>query len=137
MDTHRKQWAAPEKYVLALIVVLGLSMPIGRTIFAQQKAGPCADDVARFCKDVQPGKGSVAKCLKEHENELSPACKEKIAQRKEQRQEAVQACHDDVLNFCKDIKPGGGNIATCLKEHENELSPACKDRISQMKERKQ
>jgi hypothetical protein len=38
----------------------------------------CRDDVAKFCKDVDPKQGGVAKCLKEHASELSVACRESI-----------------------------------------------------------
>ncbi len=41
--------------------------------------GPCADDAAKFCKDVKPGEGRVAACLKEHEKELSQACRDRRA----------------------------------------------------------
>jgi hypothetical protein len=44
---------------------------------AAQGQGPCADDVQKFCKDVQPGGGRIARCLKEHESEFSPECKER------------------------------------------------------------
>ena len=39
----------------------------------------CEGDVARFCKDVKPGRGAVARCLEEHQGELSAQCKEGIA----------------------------------------------------------
>jgi hypothetical protein len=38
----------------------------------------CKDDVAKFCRDVKPGPGVVAKCLEEHKNELSTPCRERI-----------------------------------------------------------
>jgi len=98
--------------------------------------GPCADDVAKFCKDVQPGGGRIMKCMKEHENELSPACKQHIAQVKERVKEAVAACEDDVMRFCPGVKPGGGRIIHCLKEHQNELSPDCKAKMESRQGRK-
>ncbi len=87
---------------------------------------PCADDAAKFCKDVKPGGGRMARCLKEHENELSPACKEHVAAVKQRAKEVRAACEDDVMQFCKDVQPGQGRIAQCLKQHENELSVDCK-----------
>jgi len=91
-----------------------------------QGQGPCADDAAKFCKDVQPGGGGIMRCIKEHENDLSPACKERVAEMKKRLQEVREACQDDALKFCKDLNPGSGRIVNCLKEHENELSPECK-----------
>lgn len=42
----------------------------------------CKDDRKKFCKDVKPGEGRIIKCLKEKEAELSPACKEVMANKK-------------------------------------------------------
>ncbi len=110
--------------VAALVTIPAMAAP-GQG----QGRGPCAEDVAKFCKDVQPGGGRILSCMKEHENDLSPACKQHIAQVKERVKEAKASCEDDVMMFCKDVKPGGGRIIRCLKEHENELSPDCKAKM--------
>jgi len=107
----------------------------GTDIYAQG-GGPCVEDIAKFCRDVQPGGGRMALCLKEHEKELSETCKQHIAELRRRWKEANQACHDDVLKFCKDVQPGGGRIVRCLKEHESELSPECKERLAQPRRRK-
>jgi len=97
-------------------------------IFAQGR-GPCAEDAAKYCKDIQPGEGRMARCMKEHENELSAACREHIAQMKHWGKEIHEACQDDAMKLCKDVKPGGGRIARCLKEHREELSPGCREKL--------
>jgi hypothetical protein len=97
--------------------------------------GPCAEDMAKFCKDVQPGGGRILNCMKEHENDLSSACKQHIADMKERFKEAKQECQDDVMKFCPDVRPGGGRMLKCLKEHENDLSPDCKKRMESRKGR--
>jgi len=38
-------------------------------------------------------------------------------------------CREDAERLCKDVKPGGGQIWKCLKEHEAQLSQSCKDRL--------
>ena len=44
---------------------------------AQQRSeGPCAADVKKFCGDVKPGQGAIARCMRAHEAELSPACRD-------------------------------------------------------------
>jgi hypothetical protein len=119
---------------LPLIVVLScLVLWIGSDASAQNTR-PCADDIAKFCKDVKPGGGGLVNCLKQHESELSPVCKDHIAQTGKRTNE-MQACKGDVDKFCKDIKPGGGRIVRCLKEHANELSPGCKESISQARKK--
>jgi hypothetical protein len=89
-------------------------------------AGPCAEDIAKFCKDVQPGGGRIVACMKRNEASLSPACRQHIAQVKERAQEARAACHDDVLRFCGDVEPGQGRIVACLKQHEQDLTSDCR-----------
>lgn len=120
------------KWLVVIIAVLGINQWTGTDAFAQDR-GPCADDAAKFCKDVQPGGGRIAKCLKQHEGELSPACRERMAEMKKKLHEFHQACEDDVMKLCKDVQPGGGRILRCLKEHKNELSPECKAKMEQAK----
>ena len=38
---------------------------------------PCKEDAEKLCKGVEPGEGRIVRCLKQHEAELSAACKEK------------------------------------------------------------
>lgn len=97
---------------------------------AQAGGRPCADDAAKLCKGVQQGEGRIANCLKEHKNELSPACKENIAKAREEIKEAKEACDEDIQKLCKGVQPGGGRIVKCLKQHEGDLSPACKEHIA-------
>ena len=97
--------------------------------------GPCADDIAKYCKDVKPGGGRLAACLKENEKQLSPACKASIEETRKRAKEAHQACADDVQKFCKDVKPGQGRIVKCLKEHEKDVSPECKAKMTDPKRR--
>ncbi len=42
-------------------------------------------------------------------------------------------CRQDIEKLCPGIKPGGGAYKKCLEQHAAELSPACQDRLKQMK----
>jgi Cysteine rich repeat len=42
-----------------------------------------------------------------------------------------KACRADVKKNCADIKPGGGRIEACLKDHFADVSDPCKETISQ------
>lgn len=106
-----------------------------RTPASAQTKKPCADDIAKFCKDVKPGEGRLLKCLKEHEKELSPTCKASIEEAKAKMKEAHEACADDVHKFCQDVKPGGGRIVRCLKENEKSLSPECQEKLTQARKK--
>jgi len=93
---------------------------------AQQRSeGPCAADVKKFCGDVKPGQGAIAKCMKAHETELSPACRESSKARAEKAERVREECKADAEKFCKGIAPGGGRILSCLKSRQPELQPAC------------
>lgn len=111
-------------------------LAMAANVYAEETAKPCAEDAAKFCKGVEQGEGRIAKCMKEHESELSPACKQNIAKAKERVKEAAEACKGDAEKVCKDVKPGRGRIVRCLKQHEDSLSPACKEEM-QNKGRKQ
>jgi len=91
----------------------------------QRREGPCAADVKKFCGDVKPGQGAVAKCMKAHEAELSPACQETSKARAEKAERVREECRADAEKFCNGIAPGGGRIVSCLKSREPELQPAC------------
>lgn len=89
-------------------------------------AHPCADDAKRLCAAVKPGEGRIAACLKENEANLSEACKARRDDFREEVREAMEACKPDAEKFCKDVKPGGGRVVACLKQHKSELSAECK-----------
>jgi len=36
-----------------------------------------------------------------------------------------KACAKDVKSFCGDVKPGGGKVKACVKEHFSDLSTDC------------
>ena len=44
------------------------------------------------------------------------------------------ACKEDKTKFCKEVKAAGGKVKACLKEHMEELSPACKESLVKKRE---
>jgi hypothetical protein len=95
--------------------------------------GPCAGDIAKFCKDVEQGGGHVAKCLKAHEDSLSQMCRSSMKEAKANLREVSEACAEDTQKFCQDVKPGGGRIARCLQQNEKELSSECQESLAMIK----
>lgn len=118
------------------LLILGLMFTAAASAADQN---PCSQDIAKFCKDVGPGRTAIMDCLERHESQLSDACKEYEAKMEGPRvewrevlmqQKRVQrACRGDIVKFCSDVKSGRGGFATCLKEHESELSTPCKDAV--------
>jgi vacuolar-type H+-ATPase subunit H len=112
-------------------LILALSLLVNLSLYAQVNAThPCADDLNKFCSGVKKGEGRMAKCLKEHENELSNTCAEKIAGAKEKikaRAKLIVAnCKDELKKFCKDSPKGHGSKLKCLESHKTESSELCK-----------
>jgi hypothetical protein len=111
--------------IVLIVAVLFLMVPLMAQSEEIHRKGACKADYEKFCKDVKPGQGRIVKCMKQHEAELSVACKDQIAADREKAQDFTKACKPDAAKFCKDIKPGHGRIISCLKSHEAELSPQC------------
>ena len=113
-------------------VTVGFILLAGTGAVAQE-AQPCKADVEKFCQGVQPGGGRIAACLKQHKDEVSPACKSRIAQAEKRLKEVHQACEDDIMSFCAGVEPGDGRVAKCLKAHQDQLSAECKGAIGKAK----
>jgi hypothetical protein len=118
------------KRIMMAFAVAMLSIGVAAAADTPAAKGPCADDIAKYCKDVKHGGGRIARCLKENEQQLSPACKSSI---EEKSREARQVCQADAQKFCKDVKTGQGRIVKCLREHEKDLSPECKAKMTEAK----
>lgn len=119
------------------LVILAVAL-MGMTAQASDEKGPgpglCAKDVDTLCAGVEKGHGGVMKCLKENEAKLSPGCSDHVKEMKEAMKEVHEACHEDREKLCKDVKPGHGRIIKCMKDHQAELSAACKSEIEKKKE---
>jgi hypothetical protein len=108
--------------VTALVFSLGLLTTPAR---AERKEGPCREDAKRLCKGVKQGGGRIHACLKEHEAELSAACKDRMQEARERH----QACKADAEKLCPGTK--GKQMRKCLKGHEADLSTACQTELSE------
>ena len=113
-----------KRIIPLMIVLFCVSLLVGINAYAENTR-PCADDAAKFCKGVDPGGGRMAACLKEHEKDLSPGCKQRNHDMMMRQKEMHKACADDVDKFCQNVEPGKGRMAGCLKEHKSELSAEC------------
>jgi len=92
--------------------------------------GPCKADAEKLCPGLHPGDGKYGECMKQHLDQVSDACKEKMAEHKEKAEEFHKDCADDVKKLCGDVKSGGGRIIECLKEKQAQASPACQTALN-------
>jgi len=97
-------------------------------------AWPCQEDIETFCQGVVPGSGRLDRCLREHQEEISQECREVRLGIRDKVYGFVDACAEDVKRLCGNVAGGDARIARCLKAHEAELSPVCRDRADALKE---
>ena len=80
-------------YVLMLVL---FGMIIGTTVSGYAAQGnPCEGDIAKFCKNIEPGDGRILRCLTLSEENLTPACKQQRVRIKKAVEEVQKACADD------------------------------------------
>ena len=121
--------------VMTLIAPLAVALSAApEPAWAQRGQGPCREDIKKFCTGVQPGGGRFRVCLQQHAADLTPACQQHLQQAKARVAAWRQACESDVQKLCSGVAPGRGGIVRCLHEHENVLSPDCKDKLAQRRQ---
>jgi Cysteine rich repeat len=95
-------------------------------VLAQQgTTAACSSDVDAHCAGTRGE--SRAACIKLRFKDFSLACQLALVKARAVR----KACRADVKKNCADIKPGGGRIEACLKDHFADVSDPCKETISQ------
>jgi hypothetical protein len=126
------------RFVLGFVVALAVGAPVA----AQgpgRDPGPCRADVEKHCAGVERGGGGLGRCLREHQAELTPACRDHLAARHEKmraRAEAVfAACESDLAKHCPGKEPGEGGLMRCLRDHESDLTQPCKDALPERQHR--
>jgi hypothetical protein len=126
--------------IVSLATIMGCVMLFGFGARGQDAAhtasNACREDMERLCSDVKPGGGAKIRCLKDHEGELSDACRTQITERSRQvhdhASKVIQACGDDAKRLCADVEPGSGRISHCLRDHKADLSSNCRDGLDQL-----
>jgi hypothetical protein len=102
------------KLLLSFVVILSFTA----------KANVCAPDAKKFCQGVEPGKGQWAKCLDDHQGQLSPACAKELKEFNEKTAKK-NPCFQDLAEYCVDIPVDPQRLAYCLLKHEAKLSATC------------
>lgn len=63
----------------------------------------------------------------EQKSKLSQEYQEKMHSTHSHHSEKQKACMADKERYCPNVQPGEGRIINCLKAHQSELSPACRE----------
>jgi hypothetical protein len=94
---------------------------------------PCKKDIAKFCKNIEPGEGRILRCLTLSEEDLTPVCRKQIDRTKMAVDEVQNVCADDYAIFCSSVLPGQGRSLACLEKNKKLLTPKCKVGLSEIK----
>lgn len=99
---------------------------------AREIGADCEGDVYKLCREVKPGEGRVATCLKENESFLSSSCQSAFNEWRLKRMELMSACAGDVGRLCQTVPEGGGRIWRCLKERAADLTSECRSALQKL-----
>src|SRR4051794_289508 len=140
----------------ALVLCLGqLSVAYAQTPTSAQRNAlrqSCRADYEANCSSVPPGGMASLQCLQQHADALSPACRSAVGAvsggggRRSNApapaparapapapERPSEACRGDFREFCGYIRPGGGRVMMCLREHAAELSPGCQQALASLR----
>jgi hypothetical protein len=133
--------------------------PAGQPTSAQISTirSACRSDYPKVCAGVPTGGAPALQCLEKNKTKLSAGCEKAVSAASgggaatagaapaaaptvivlrpmRPREELLvlrSACGADVRSICGGVAPGGGRIVQCLATNAAQLSPACKDVLSQ------
>lgn len=94
-----------------------------------QIAGPCADELAKYCSGITPGGGRLKQCLEKHLSDVSPACRDWLDEMRKKAEDLNRACFDEIAAFCNFDKPDQMRIVQCLQERYVNLRLECREKL--------
>jgi hypothetical protein len=102
-----------------------------------QIAGPCAETVTKYCADVTPGGGRIMKCLNDHRDDQSMACRDWLEDQNRSLKELNTSCTEEIARLCNFSKPDNMIIYRCLEDNYVSLKSDCRDKLREIKDRMQ
>jgi hypothetical protein len=69
-----------------------------------QKQGACKADYEKFCKDVKPGQGRIAQCMKQHEAEYRLPVRSSLRQKEKRHGILSKPANRMRKNFVKVLR---------------------------------
>jgi hypothetical protein len=102
-----------------------------------QIAGPCAETVTKYCEDVTPGGGRIMKCLSDHRDDQSIACKDWLQDQNKSLKELNTSCIEEIAQLCSFDHPDNIRMYRCLEENYVALKSDCRNKLREIKDRLQ
>lgn len=101
-----------------------------------QIAGPCAETVATHCGDVTPGGGRIMKCLQDHRDEQSIACKDWLDDQNRSLKALHRTCAQEIGKLCS-FAASDDVLYRCLEDNYVSLTSDCRGQLREIKDRLQ
>ena len=92
----------------------------------------CQADVERLCADVagEGRRGAVARCLREHSEDLSDSCRAALDARSTARHRSrAGVCRDETRELCPDARDRQ-SMRSCVRENRDQLSDTCRQALA-------
>jgi len=126
-------------FAAAALFVFSLTAFFSDSAKSQSVLEACVNETASHCSTVLPGNGRLYACIYAHEEKLSEACDEAVADVADQLdiffeivRYAKQECRADIQKFCSGIEMGEGRIYSCLKSNSKDLTNDCSEVIGRI-----
>jgi hypothetical protein len=96
---------------------------------------PCNETIAKFCKDVIPGGGRIMKCLNDHRDDQSIACKDWVDDQLKSLNELMATCPEEIAKLCKNEPADKVRIYYCLLDNYIALRVECRSKLGEIRDR--
>ena len=121
-----------QRYLVPAIVLACMAL----ALTAQAEiSGPCAETVNKYCKDVVPGSGRILKCLNDHRDDQSIACKDWLEDQNKSFKELNTACPEEIARLCNFDPPDRLRIVRCLDDNYVNIKMDCREKLREIKDR--
>ena len=102
----------------------------GRAL-AQKPSAECRAEIEKLCPGLKPGDGKYGQCVIDHKADLSDPCKKYADAAAARKQDLKQfpACIADAERLCPNTPLALSRLTKCLRTHQSDLSPECKQEI--------
>jgi len=112
-----------------------LAAVLGAPPSPAQVAGPCAETVTKYCKDVVPGGGRLMKCLNEHRDDQSIACRDWVEEQQKSVNDLIAACPVEIATLCSVDPTDKVRIYLCLQGNYTALKVDCRSKLGEIRDR--
>jgi Golgi apparatus protein 1 len=96
---------------------------------------PCNETITKYCKDVVPGSGRIMKCLNDHRDDQSIACKDWVEDQQKSMNELIAMCPEEIATLCKIDPPDKVRIYLCLLDNYIALKVDCRSKLGEIRDR--